>query len=98
MAQAAYPPPVDALMNDLAATAKSTAREILTAPSLLSSLTIKQRNTLGGLTEGVKHPAAALIQTYVEEFIPAHTAPYGLPRRWRLPYSRVHMPQPATRR
>ena len=37
---------------------------------LLSS---KQRKTLGGLTEGVTHLAADLIQAYVEEGIPAHT-------------------------
>ena len=27
---------------------------------------------MGGLPEGVRHPPAALIQTYVEEGIPAH--------------------------
>ena len=64
-AHAPYPPPVDSLTDDLAATAKATAREILNAPSLLLFLTSKQRNTLVGLTKGVKHPVAALLQMYV---------------------------------
>ena len=59
-------------MDDLAAMAKATAREILTAPSLLSFLASKERNTLGGLTKGVKHPDAALIRNYVEEGISSH--------------------------
>ena len=51
-AQAPYPPPVESPMDDLAATSKATAREMLKAPSLLSFLESKQRKTLGGLTEG----------------------------------------------
>ena len=74
-AQAPYPPPVDSPTDDLAALAKATAREILEAPSLLSFLASKQRKTLGGLPEGVKHPASALLHKYVEEGIPANTGP-----------------------
>ena len=59
---------------------KATAREILNAPSLLLFLASKQRNTLGGLPEGVKHLAAALLQTYVEKGIPAHTGPPWSPQ------------------
>ena len=69
------PPPVDPPTDDLAATANATAREILNAPSLLSFLASKQRNTLGCLSEGGEHPSAALLQIYVEESIPAHTGP-----------------------
>ena len=35
----------------------------------------KQRKTLGGLPEGVKHPAATLLHKFVEEGILAHTGP-----------------------
>ena len=66
MAQTTYPLPVNPPMDDLAAMANATAREILNAPSLLSFLTSKQRNTLGGLPKRVKHPSTALLQTYVE--------------------------------
>ena len=38
-------------------------------------LASKQRKTLGGLPEGVKHPVADLLKNYVEEGIPAHTGP-----------------------
>ena len=41
----------------------------------MSFLASKQRNTLGGLPEGMKHPAVALLQTYIEEGIPAHMGP-----------------------
>ena len=67
-------------MDDLAARAKATAREILNRPSLLSFLASNQRNALGGLPEWVKHPAAALLQTYVEEDIPDHTGPWWSPQ------------------
>ena len=79
ISQAPYPPPVDSPTDDLASTAKATSSEILNAPSLMLFLTIKQRNTLAGLPKGVKHPAAALLQRYVEEGIPAHTGPPWLP-------------------
>ena len=75
ISQVPYPPPVASPTNDLVATANATAREILNAPSLLSLLASKRRNTLGGLPNGVKHPAAALLRTYVEEGIPDHTGP-----------------------
>ena len=42
MAQAPYPPPIDPLMDNLAAMAKATTREILNAPYLLSFLASKQ--------------------------------------------------------
>ena len=79
MAQEPYPP-VDALTDNLAAMAKSIAREILNASSLLSFLSSKQWNTLGGLSEGVGHPAADLLQTYVEEGILDHMGPPWLPQ------------------
>ena len=74
--QTTYPLPVVTPTDDIATTANTTAREILSAPSLLLFLASKQRKTLGSLSEGVMHPAAALIQSYVEEGITAHT---GLP-------------------
>ena len=67
-------------MDDLAAADKATARENLDAPSLLSFLASTQRKKLGGLPEGVRHLAAALFQTYVEEGIPAHTGPPWSPQ------------------
>ena len=75
LAQAPYPPLVNSPMDDLAATAKATAREILKAHFLLLFLASKKRNTLGGLPKVTKHPAAALLQSYAYESIPAHTAP-----------------------
>ena len=72
MAQASYPLPVAPLTDKLADKAKATARKILSVPSLLSFLASKQWNTLVGLPEGVTHPAADLLQAYVEEGIPAH--------------------------
>ena len=74
-AQAPYPPPIDSPTDDLAATAKATTREILEAPSLLSFLASKKSNTLVVLTEGVAHPVAFLLQSYVEEGILSHTGP-----------------------
>ena len=73
--QAPYPLPFNSLTDDLAPTAKDTAREILEEPSLLSFLASKQRKTLGGLPEGVKHPATDILNTCVEEGIPAQTGP-----------------------
>ena len=61
--------------DDQAATSKATAREILNAPSILLFLSSKQRETIGSLLEEVRHPAASLIQSYVEEVISAHTGP-----------------------
>ena len=61
-------------------TAKATVREILNAPSLLLFLTSTQQKKLGGLPEGVRHPAADLLQTYVKEGIRAHTGPPRLPQ------------------
>ena len=74
-AQAPYPPPVNSLPDEIEARAKSTAREILNAPSLLSFLASKQQKTLRSLPEGVRHPSADLLQTYVDEGIPDHTGP-----------------------
>ena len=71
-AHAPYPPP------DLATTAKETTREILSVPSLLLFLDIKQGKTLGGLPEGATHPAVDLLRAYVEEVITAHTVPQWL--------------------
>ena len=53
--------------------AKATARDILNIPSLLSFFASKRRKTLGGFSEGLRHPDATLLQTYVEEGIMAHT-------------------------
>ena len=69
------PPLIDLPADDLVDMAKATLREILIAPSFLSFLASKQRNTLGGLPEGAKHPVATLLQSYVEEGILAHTGP-----------------------
>ena len=80
MAQTPYPPSVNPLTENLAAMAKATSREILNTPSLLSFLASKQRKTLGGLPEGVRYPAAALLQTYVDEVIPDHTGPPWSPQ------------------
>ena len=63
--QAPYPPPMANPTDDLAATAKATAREILSAPSILSFLSSKQQKTLGSLPEGVMHLAASLLQSYL---------------------------------
>ena len=64
-AQAPYPPPVAQIMGYLADTTKATAREILSAPSLLSFLASKELKTLVGLPNGVTHPAADLLWAYV---------------------------------
>ena len=75
MAQATYPPPVATSRDDLAATAKSTSRELHLAPSLLVFLASKQRKTLGTLPEAAWHPEASLLNSYIEEGIPVHTVP-----------------------
>ena len=69
------PPPVSPLTDNLADTDKSTTRKILSPPSLLSFLASKKSNTLVVLTEGVAHPVAFLLQSYVEEGILSHTGP-----------------------
>ena len=63
-AQSPYPLPVDPLADNLAAMAKAITRKILNAPFLLLFLAIKQRNTLGGLPKGVRHPSASLLYYY----------------------------------
>ena len=68
--------PVEPLTDDLSDMDKTTAREILNAPPILLFLASKQQNTLGVLPEEVRHPAVALLRTYVEEGIPDHM---GLP-------------------
>ena len=73
-------PPVDPLTDNLAAMAKTNSREIINEPSLLSFLASKQRNILGGLPEGVRHPDADLLQTYVEEGIPDRTGSLWSPQ------------------
>ena len=63
------------LADDLVATAKATAREIINAQYFLLFFASKQRKILASLPEGVRHPSAALVQYYVEEDIPSHTGP-----------------------
>ena len=75
MAQEPYPPPTITPTDDLSATTKASVREILSAPSFLSFLDSKQRNTLGSLPEEVRNTSAALIKYYVEEGIPDHNGP-----------------------
>ena len=79
-AQAPYPPPAATPSNDLAATSKATTSEILSAPSFQSFLASKQQKAMVSLLKRVRHPAAALIQSYVEEGIPAHTGPLWSPQ------------------
>ena len=50
--------------------------EIRQAASLQAFIAFKQRSTLGALPEVVTHPVANLLQSYMEEGIPATT---GLP-------------------
>ena len=61
-AYAPYYPPVAPLTDELTATVKATAREILTAPSLFKLLASKQRKTLGYLPKGVTHPSEDMLQ------------------------------------
>ena len=79
-AQAPYPPSVAPLTYDLETTAKGTAREVLSTPSLLSLLSSKQRKTLGGLPKGVTLLSAYLLQSYVEDSIPVQTGPPWSPQ------------------
>ena len=78
--QGPHPPPVYPLADDLEATDNANAREILSAPSLLSLLASKQRKTLGGLPEGVRHPDADLLRNYVKKGIHAYTGTLWLPQ------------------
>ena len=66
MAKAPYPPPAISKLYDLAATARATAEDIFQALSLQDFIASKQRGTLGALLEAVLHPAATLLQYYVE--------------------------------
>ena len=80
IAQATYLSPMATARDDLADTAKATAREIHSVSPLLSFIASKQSKTLGNLPEAVEHPASALLNSYVEEGILVHT---GLPRSRR---------------
>ena len=44
-------------------------------PSLLAFIDPRQQGMVGALSEAVIHPAAALLQTYLETGIPVHTGP-----------------------
>ena len=68
------------MTNNLADTAKTTSKEILSTQSLLSFLASNQQKTLGSLPEGVRHLAKARIQSYVDERIPTHTGPPWSPQ------------------
>ena len=50
------------------------------APSLTAFISSRQRITLGALSEAVLHPAAPLLQEYLEQVIPVHTGPAWLQR------------------
>ena len=71
--QAPYPPPVISEVDDLASTARTVAEEIRQKASLQALIASKQRSTLGALPATVTHPSATLLQSYVEEGIPAYT-------------------------
>ena len=58
----------------------TTAKEIRQSASLEAFIASKQRSTLGALPELVTHPAATLLQSYVEEGIPITTGPPCLRR------------------
>ena len=73
--QAPYPPPDISEADDLASTVRITAKEIRQAASLQAFIASKQRSTLGALPEAVTPLAATLLQSYVEEGIPATTGP-----------------------
>ena len=89
MAQAPYPPPAADPTDDLAATPKATASEIISVPSLLSFLASKQWKTLGSLSEGIRYPSASLIQSYIEEGIPTYTKHPWYPQALETAISKV---------
>ena len=69
------PPPAISEVDNLASTARTTTEEIFQADSLQAFLASKQQITLGALPEAVTHPAATLLQSYVEEDIPTTAGP-----------------------
>ena len=73
--QAPYRPPAISEVDDFTATARATTLDIRQAASLQAFVTSKQQITLRALPEAVTHPAATLLQYYVEEGIPANTGP-----------------------
>ena len=66
LSQAPYPLPDISEADELASTTRTTAEDICQAASLQSFIASKQRSTLGALPEAVTHPAATLLQSYVE--------------------------------
>ena len=72
-------PPLDISKSyDLAFTAKNTSKDIRQAASLQAFIDSKKKITLGALPEAVTHPAATLLQSYVEEGIPDTIGPLWL--------------------
>ena len=66
MAQVPYPPPAAPSADNLLATAKATAEEILNKSSLLVFIVSRKRGTLYMLPLVVFYPEASLLQSYVE--------------------------------
>ena len=73
--QAPYPPPAVSEADDLASTARTTAKKIRQVASLEDFIASKQQSTLEALPAAVTHPAATLLQSYVDEGIPVNTGP-----------------------
>ena len=71
--QAPSPPLSISEADDFVSTARTTAKEIRQAVSLQDFFVAKQQITLGALPEVVTHPAAILLQSYLEEGIPFTT-------------------------
>ena len=65
MAQAPYPPMPELSAENFMSPAKSTAKELYHAPSLMNFVVLRKRGTLGALPEAVNRPAFALLKTYV---------------------------------
>ena len=75
MAQTPYPPLTVPSVDNLAATDKSTIKELHRAPYLLVFIDSWKQGVLGVILEAFFHPAGTLLQTYVEEVILVHTGP-----------------------
>ena len=65
VAQATYLSPAATTGDYLSATPKATTRKLHRTPSLLAFLPSKYRKLIGTLPEAFRHPASALIHSYV---------------------------------
>ena len=73
--QAPYPPPVESSANDMVATERETLEALRQAPYLKDFIPSRQQSTLGALSKEVQHPAATLLQEYLEKEILVHIGP-----------------------